>query len=205
MGEAGLTHLVVSDDVDPAHIPTTPFRIHIVKQQWFWESIQIEASADEQLYQVKVRMSPPEWVGTLRAVALLGQGVYVTTRVGGDTEGRSSTRSRCVCDQGGWVGTLRAVALPGQGACRVALPVSRVVAKLVGGMKEKSEGSKVECQPGLKQLGREDMVAGLLTFAPPPPPPFSSRRDPHTTRTVADAEAGNPTPPSCTPVSAAWT
>lgn len=62
MGESGLTHLVVSDDVDPAHIPSTPFRIHMVKQQWFWESIQIEASADEQLYQVKV--SKEEWIGT---------------------------------------------------------------------------------------------------------------------------------------------
>ena len=54
LGEAGVTHLVVSDDVDPAHIPSTFSRIHVVKQLWFWESIQIEASGDEQLYQVKV-------------------------------------------------------------------------------------------------------------------------------------------------------
>ncbi len=55
LGEPGLTHLVVSDNVDPAHLPGMPFRIHVVKQQWFWESIQIEACADEQLYQAKVR------------------------------------------------------------------------------------------------------------------------------------------------------
>ena len=57
IGDTGLTHMVVSDNVDPAHLPSTPARVHVVKQQWFWESIQIEASADEQLYQVKVGMA----------------------------------------------------------------------------------------------------------------------------------------------------
>ena len=47
--------MVVSDDVDPAHLPGMPFRIHVVKQQWFGDSIQIDACADEQLYQAKVR------------------------------------------------------------------------------------------------------------------------------------------------------
>ncbi len=55
LGEPGLTYLVVSDDMDPAHLPGMPFRIHVVKQQWFGESIQIDACADEQLYQAKVR------------------------------------------------------------------------------------------------------------------------------------------------------
>ena len=62
LGESGVTHLVVSDDIDPTHIPTTPFRIHMVKQQWFWESIQIEASADEQLYQIQVSTGHVECV-----------------------------------------------------------------------------------------------------------------------------------------------
>ena len=33
-------------------------RVLVVKQQWFWESIQIEACADEALYQAKVRCCP---------------------------------------------------------------------------------------------------------------------------------------------------
>ena len=54
-GQSGVTHLVVSDnEVDPAHIPHTSSRVQVVKQQWFWESIQIDACADEQLYQAKV-------------------------------------------------------------------------------------------------------------------------------------------------------
>lgn len=48
-----MTHLVVSDDVNPADIPVTRAR-DVVKQQWFWESIQIEAKADEKLYLAKV-------------------------------------------------------------------------------------------------------------------------------------------------------
>ena len=59
MGESGVTHMVVSDVIDPSQTPPTPSRIHVVKQQWFWDSIQIEACADELLYQVKVRMIGP--------------------------------------------------------------------------------------------------------------------------------------------------
>ena len=53
LGDAGLTHLVVADTVDPSEIPVTSSRVLVVKQQWFWESIQIEACADEALYQAK--------------------------------------------------------------------------------------------------------------------------------------------------------
>ena len=54
-GQSGVTHLVVCDnEVDPSHIPHTSSRVQVVKQQWFWESIQIDACADEQLYQAKV-------------------------------------------------------------------------------------------------------------------------------------------------------
>ena len=49
-----MTHLVVADRVEPQHIPPTPSRVLVVKQQWFWESIQIGACADEALYQAKV-------------------------------------------------------------------------------------------------------------------------------------------------------
>ena len=62
LGEPGVSHLVVSDDVDPAHIPTAPSKVHVVKQQWFWESIQIEACADEQLYLAKVGISKLSFV-----------------------------------------------------------------------------------------------------------------------------------------------
>ena len=54
LGDSGLTHLVVADTVDPADVPVTSSRVLVVKQQWFWESIQIEACADEALYQAKV-------------------------------------------------------------------------------------------------------------------------------------------------------
>ena len=54
LGEEGLTHLVVADEVELHTIPPTPSRVLVVKQQWFWESIQIEACADEALYQAKV-------------------------------------------------------------------------------------------------------------------------------------------------------
>ena len=57
LGGAGVTHLVVADTVEPADIPLTSSRVMVVKQQWFWESIQIEACADESLYQAKV--GPP--------------------------------------------------------------------------------------------------------------------------------------------------
>ena len=53
-----MTHLVVSDDVDPSQIPVSRAR-NVVKQQWFWESIQIEAKADEKLYLTKVRLGQP--------------------------------------------------------------------------------------------------------------------------------------------------
>ena len=54
-GQSGVTHLVISDnEVDPTHIPHTSTRVQVVKQQWFWESIKIDACADEQLYQAKV-------------------------------------------------------------------------------------------------------------------------------------------------------
>ena len=54
LSDPEVTHLVVSDEVDPAIIPSTPSKVKVVKQQWFWESIQIEACADEQLYLAKV-------------------------------------------------------------------------------------------------------------------------------------------------------
>ena len=54
LGDSGLTHLVVADTVEPSELPVTSSRLLVVKQQWFWESIQIEACADETLYQAKV-------------------------------------------------------------------------------------------------------------------------------------------------------
>ena len=50
----GVTHCVVEDSENLASYPTLSSRIHLVKSQWFWESIQIEACADEQLYLAKV-------------------------------------------------------------------------------------------------------------------------------------------------------
>jgi hypothetical protein len=51
-----LTHVVLANGVDPSQLPSSiPSRTHIVKQQWFWESIQIEACADEALYYAKER------------------------------------------------------------------------------------------------------------------------------------------------------
>ena len=55
-GSSSITHLVVSNEVEAGEIPYAPSRVSLVKQQWFWESIQIEACADEQLYQAKVRL-----------------------------------------------------------------------------------------------------------------------------------------------------
>ena len=53
-GHSGVTHLVVSDQVDSADIPQASSHVQVVKQQWFWESIQIDACADEHLYQARV-------------------------------------------------------------------------------------------------------------------------------------------------------
>ena len=53
-GQSGVTHLVVSDEVDSTNIPQASSRVQVVKQQWFWESIQIDACADEYLYQARV-------------------------------------------------------------------------------------------------------------------------------------------------------
>ena len=53
-GQSGVTHLVVSDEVDSANIPQASSHVQVVKQQWFWESIQIDACADEHLYQARV-------------------------------------------------------------------------------------------------------------------------------------------------------
>ena len=53
LSQGRVSHCVVSDAVDPSTYPVLT-RVHLVKQQWFWESIQIEACADEQLYQAKV-------------------------------------------------------------------------------------------------------------------------------------------------------
>ncbi len=50
-----MSHVVVADEVSPEAVPATHPRVLVVKQQWFWESIQIEASADEGLYPAKVR------------------------------------------------------------------------------------------------------------------------------------------------------
>ncbi|XP_065888931.1 protein ECT2-like isoform X2 [Dysidea avara] len=55
---AGLTHLVVSDDVPPDSTPIAPSRVMVVKQQWFWESIQIDACTDEALYPVNNVVTP---------------------------------------------------------------------------------------------------------------------------------------------------
>ena len=65
-GQSGVTctHLVVSDQVESADIPQTSSYVQVVKQQWFWESIQIDASADEHLYQARVNnfvFSPLLW------------------------------------------------------------------------------------------------------------------------------------------------
>ena len=54
LDDSDVTHLVVADEVDPQLIPPTTSRVLVVKQQWFWESIQIDACADETLYQAKV-------------------------------------------------------------------------------------------------------------------------------------------------------
>ena len=53
-GDRPTSHLVVCDEVEPSAIPHTSSRVYVVKQQWFWESIQIDACADERLYQAKV-------------------------------------------------------------------------------------------------------------------------------------------------------
>lgn len=53
-GQSGVTHLVVSDEVDSTNIPQASSHVQVVKQQWFWESIQIDACADEYLYQARV-------------------------------------------------------------------------------------------------------------------------------------------------------
>jgi len=52
--ENGVTHCVVADGEDLTSYPSLSSRVHLVKPQWFWESIQIEACADEQLYLAKV-------------------------------------------------------------------------------------------------------------------------------------------------------
>ena len=54
LGDSGVTHLVVANSVDAQDVPPASSRFQVVKQQWFWESIQIEACADEALYQAKV-------------------------------------------------------------------------------------------------------------------------------------------------------
>lgn len=53
-GQSGVTHLVVSDQVESASVPHASSHVQVVKQQWFWESIQIDACADEHLYQARV-------------------------------------------------------------------------------------------------------------------------------------------------------
>ena len=54
LGDSGVTHLVVADSVEAQDVPPASSRVQVIKQQWFWESIQIEACADEALYQAKV-------------------------------------------------------------------------------------------------------------------------------------------------------
>lgn len=54
-GDKPVTHLVVCNEVDVSTLPHTSSRIHAVKQQWFWESIQIDVCADENFYRVKVQ------------------------------------------------------------------------------------------------------------------------------------------------------
>ena len=54
LGDSGVTHLVVANSVEARDVPPASSRVQVVKQQWFWESIQIEACADEALYQAKV-------------------------------------------------------------------------------------------------------------------------------------------------------
>ncbi len=61
VGEDDVTHLVVADGVGPETVPVTHPRVLVVKQQWFWESIQIEASADEGLYSIKVSLCYDTW------------------------------------------------------------------------------------------------------------------------------------------------
>lgn len=53
LGDSGVTHLVVADSVEAQDVPPASSRVQVIKQQWFWESIQIEACADEALYQAK--------------------------------------------------------------------------------------------------------------------------------------------------------
>ena len=51
-----VTHLVVCNEVDVSTLPHTSSRIYVVKQQWFWESIQIDVCADENFYRAKVQL-----------------------------------------------------------------------------------------------------------------------------------------------------
>lgn len=53
LGSSGVTHLVVANELDSEDIPVVSSRVSVVKVQWFWESIQIEACADEALYLAK--------------------------------------------------------------------------------------------------------------------------------------------------------
>ena len=54
LGSSGVTHLVVASELDVEDIPVVSSRVSVVKVQWFWESIQIEACVDEALYLAKV-------------------------------------------------------------------------------------------------------------------------------------------------------
>ncbi|KAI8498895.1 Protein T2 [Branchiostoma belcheri] len=59
VGDPSSTHLVIDDSQVkdfPQHVDAS--KVYVVKQEWFWASIQIEARADEMIYQFK-RMETP--------------------------------------------------------------------------------------------------------------------------------------------------
>ncbi|XP_066266141.1 protein ECT2-like isoform X1 [Branchiostoma lanceolatum] len=59
VGDTSSTHLVIDDSQVkdfPQHVDAS--KVYVVKQEWFWASIQIEARADEMIYQFK-RMETP--------------------------------------------------------------------------------------------------------------------------------------------------
>ncbi|XP_061431693.1 protein ECT2 isoform X1 [Lethenteron reissneri] len=58
VGDERSSHLVVEENMVKVLPPEIPFKTYIVKQEWFWGSIQMEARAEESIYTFEMTESP---------------------------------------------------------------------------------------------------------------------------------------------------
>ncbi|XP_078734766.1 protein ECT2 isoform X3 [Lampetra fluviatilis] len=58
VGDERSSHLVVEENMVKVLPPEIPFKTYVVKQEWFWGSIQMEARAEESIYTFEMTESP---------------------------------------------------------------------------------------------------------------------------------------------------